>query len=264
MISNIKNALMGILANTNLQHANGAGRLFELFIMTSIADALRIANFNVWLQRSDGSRIYSTDTSKEFVQRGGAPTGVLPANQGTNNGSSICFQRGADGPVWEIWNGIQFEGRSGAVHEIDIAVVPQQLGTELRISGGYPFGRPHVAIECKDVSNSGGMDEMRAFVARLYDITLLNSHIAHTSYQQPAQRIYATPASCFGHGAFASFWVGNRDSFNAIARRSGFSSGSLSMTTYYAIEPYGYIIPNTVPATELFKATTDWIKAHCQ
>lgn len=80
------------------------------------------------------------------------------------------------GAEWEIWNGVQFEGRSGATHAIDISLVPRQVGMELRQSGGLPFGRPRVAIDCKDVGQAGSVDEMRAFVARLYDVSLLYGH----------------------------------------------------------------------------------------
>ena len=49
----------------------------------------------------------------------------------------------------------------------------------LRLTGGVPFGRPPVAIECKDV---GSVDETRAFIVRLYDMTVLQGHQPHLPF----------------------------------------------------------------------------------
>jgi hypothetical protein len=176
------NAIVGRVAT--LEHAAGAGRIFELFVMTSLAHGLRDAGFTVWLQRSDGTRILPADADRRFIQRGGAPTGVPAASAGSDNASVIGF-RWRRRASWEIWNGIQFSGRSGAKHEIDISIVPATVGAALRQSGGTPVGRPRVAIECKDVGAAGSLDEMRAFLARLYDVTLLHAHHRHLSFPAP-------------------------------------------------------------------------------
>jgi hypothetical protein len=107
---------------TTLTHAAGAGRAFELFVMTEVALGLRSSGFSVWLQRSDGTTIRSSDPNRRFIQRGGAPTGVAPALAGPDNASVIGF-RWRTRPAWEIWNGIQFHGRNQAMHEIDVAIV---------------------------------------------------------------------------------------------------------------------------------------------
>ena len=149
MLSEVRTALGNVLGGaTVLRRAAGRGRLFELFVVTGIATRLQNYGFDVWLQRSDGSRIYPTDTDRRFIQRGGAPSGVPSAAQGSGNASVIGF-RTATGSRWEIWNGVQFQGRSGATHEVDVALVPAEVGDALRVGGGVPFGRPRVAIECK-------------------------------------------------------------------------------------------------------------------
>ncbi len=167
MIPAVQTALDTIVGRvTTLEHASGAGRIFELFVMTSIARGLRDAGFSVWLQRSDGTIIRSGNADRRFIQRGGAPTGVPASSAGPGNASVIGFRWGRR-RKWEIWNGIQFAGRSAATHEIDISIVPGSVGTEIRKAGGIPVGRPRVAIECKDVGTAGSLDEMRAFIARL-------------------------------------------------------------------------------------------------
>jgi len=72
MINDLKTAVDVILGGAAiLQSANGAGRIFELFIMTGVATRLQGLGFDVWLQRSDGSRISPTDSDRRFIQRGG-------------------------------------------------------------------------------------------------------------------------------------------------------------------------------------------------
>jgi hypothetical protein len=93
MIPAVQSALDGIVGNVaSLEHASGAGRIFELFVMTTLARGLRDAGFRVWLQRSDGSVILPTDADRRFIQRGGSPTGVPAASAGPNNASVIAFR----------------------------------------------------------------------------------------------------------------------------------------------------------------------------
>jgi hypothetical protein len=265
VINSVQTALNSILGNVaTLNNANGAGRIFELFIMTGVAVQLQSQGFDVWLQRSDGTRILASDANPTFVQRGGAPTGVAPASAGPSNASVIGLRKLSTGSEWEIWNGIQFEGRSGATHEIDIAIVPGQVGMQLRQTGGMPFGRPRVAIECKDVGQSGSVDEMRAFVARLYDVTVLQLHQPHLGFPPPTQGIYpGTAGATPFYAAQITYWDENRHTFNAIARRTGFAAGAAALTNYYAIEPHGYITLGSTEATALIDAVCQWIITYC-
>lgn len=265
MIHDVKSALDSILGNiTTLRSANGAGRIFELFVMTGVATRLQVLGFDVWLQRSDGSRIASTDADRRFFQRGGAPAGIPPASAGPANASIIGLRKLQSGSSWEIWNGIQFEGRSGATHEIDIAVVPRDVGDRLRTTGGLPFGRPRVAIECKDVGHPGSVDEMRAFVARLYDISVLYAHQPYLPFPPPPQGIY--PGN-FGaqrfYSARVNYWDENRHTLNVVARRSGFSAGAAAMTSYYAVERHGYITAGSAEAGHLVETVAQWIANRC-
>jgi hypothetical protein len=144
MIPAVATALDSIVGNVvTLRNAKGAGRAYELYIMTGIAMELKQLGCTVWVQRSDGSRIAPVDSDRRFVQRGGVPTGVPGAAQGKSNGSSIVFRMPGSGREWEIWNGIKFKGRSGGDHEIDIAIVPREIGITLRSypHGGVPGGR---------------------------------------------------------------------------------------------------------------------------
>src|SRR5205085_1491301 len=175
--------------------------------------------------------------------------------------------RKPSGSEWELWNGIQFRGRSGASHEIDIALVPREVASQLRTTGGIPFGRPRVSIECKDVINTGTVDEMRAFVARLYDLTILQVHLRYIQAQYPGPAMGIYPGSPTGdsfYSARGTFREENRfQTFNALARRSDFASGALGMTTYYGIEPHQSITLGSSEATTLIQAVCQWIENEC-
>lgn len=260
MIPAVRSALNSILGtNPVLNNASGLGRSFELYIMTGIAVEMQSRGFDVWLQRSDATRIHPGDANQAFIQRGGSPTGVPAASAGGDNASVIGMSK-PGGSVWELWNGIQFRGRSGGLHEIDISLVPASVASNLRIAGGCPLGRPRVAIECKDHASAGSPDEMRAFIARLYDLTILASHGKHfANPSTTTMAIYPGSPGGYFYEAKQKYWDENRNSFNAIARQSGFSAGSRTMTSYYAIEPHSSISLNSAGFTTLIQAVCQWI-----
>jgi len=243
-----------------LQNANGAGRAYELYLMTALADHLRSAGAQVWVQRSDGSRIAPGDRNRQFIQRAGAPAGMPGSAQGSNGMSTIAFRLPSCSKIWEIWNGVQFSGRSGGKHEFDISVVPAQTGVELRKlpTGGVPFGRPVVAIECKDVSSAGSVDEMRSFMARLYDVTALSWHEPFlTSVCSPLTSIH--PGTLPDDVPHTSFRNSNNATKSVLARRTGFVSGAISLTGYYFIDPRADVKPGSVEESHLLSDLVAWI-----
>lgn len=268
MIDEVKTALKAVIgAVPHFQPPNGAGRVFELYVMTGVGLALRHLGYDVWVRRSDGSRIHPSDGKRCFIQRGGRPAGIASASQGCKNSSSIAFRLG-QGQVWELLNGVQFEGRSGALHEIDLAILPGEVAETIRNrpagqsrhAGGCPLGRPRVSIECKDVGTKGTADEMRVFVARLYDLTILDSHHRYLGVADPPSAIH--PGAPLGplHRAVVTYWQENRRTLNVLARRTGFMRGATALTGYYAVEPHGGIKVGQAPAMQLVNDIADWIR----
>ncbi len=264
-INQVRNDLRAIISSVaTLRHAAGAGRAFELYVMTGVGLALQARGYDVWVQRSDGSRVRSTDTDQRFIQRGGAPSGIAARTQGPDNASSIVFRRG-DHSAWELHNGVQFVGRSGASHEIDLAIFPESVARTLRSSsnGGRPFGRPRIAIECKDVGTNGSVDEMRAFVARLYDLTILYVHHRHLEVHNVAPRvIYPGAPDERIHRPTRSYRKENRRTLNVVARRTGFVKGSTALSGYHAVEPHAGIVVGSNFAKELIERIACWIDKH--
>ena len=170
------------------------------------------------------------------------------------------FRKDNSSPEWEIWNGIQFVGRSQGTHEIDLAVVPRVTGQALRAApaGGMPIGRPRISIECKDVKNAGSSDEMRAFIARLYDLTLLNVHQPHMPSVTPFRAIFPGNPTDPLHVPATTYRDENLRTFNALVRQSGFSKGATALTAYHGIQPYQYVLPKTSGPSVLFSAVKNW------
>jgi hypothetical protein len=257
-------AVLDLLAGSaaHLTNANGAGRAFELFIITQIALELHSRGYAVYLLRSDGVAQHPGTIGATFIQRGGAPNGVQPAINGPYGPSSIVVQKQNDFPEWEIWNGIQFIGRSGGAHEFDISIVPKAVGDNLRaLPGvGFPLGHGWLELECKDVSAKGGLDEMRAFITRFYDTTHLNWHAAHLGVPGALSRIHSDDYHLPGLGTLShSFRYENMNIYNGIVRRTDFSAGTDEMSDYYFVRRFRNVAVGSVEITALRREICDWM-----
>ena len=261
MIDEVRDALRAIIGSTTiLNHPAGPGRAFELYVMTGIAVGLKSRGYDVWVRRSDGTRVRPNDPDRRFVQRGGAPVGIASAADGPNNASSIVFSRNHR-PAWELLNGVRFQGRSTAFHEIDVALVPEAVARTLRNSGGgSPLGRPRMSLECKDADTNGSLDEMRAFVARLYDLTILYSHHPYVGVPGPQRAIHPGAPQGSPHIPALTYWQENRRTLNVLARRKGFSRGTAALSGYHAVAPHGGVTVNSPSAAQLVGDITAWIR----
>jgi len=257
-------SLLNDLANAavSVTRASGAGRAYELLLMTSIASELDDRGYTVQLLRSDGTVQTPTMGPVTFIQRGGAPSGIRSASQGPNGPSSIVFQRSSQEPEWEMWNGVQFLGRSGSRHEFDISVVPRRLGDRLRNHqrGGRPFGHGWLALECKDMAADGTPDEMRTLLARIYDTTLLNWHANYIGATAPLRKIYPRSPLRNGFGqASATYRMENQRVFHGIVRRTGFSSGTAQMSAYYYIRRFDNVSSYSPELDRFVAEVCDWL-----
>ena len=131
----------------------------------------------------------------------------------------------------ELRGSVQWMGRSGAKHEIDVSVVPADIGEAIRNNGGgYPHGLPVAAIECKDKGGFGPLDETRQTLARMYDLALVT---------QPNPgwhcRIYET-ATHTHWGRKSSRYVSffEKGSFG-IVRAGLFQSGAGTLAAHYSV-----------------------------
>lgn len=261
----IKRALRALLGSApTLQEATGAGRVFELYVMFRLAVALKARGWLVTPLDSNGSPLIP---GQPFIQRGGLPSGVSPAIAGPASGaSSLKIEK--NGQEWELWNGVQFKGRSGAKHELDIAVVSHALANALRVpsalgaSERFAFGRPRVGIECKDVQASGSPDEMRALIARMYDLTILRGHRRHLGLTLDGE-IYDPEPGGSGFGlSTVTYLEQNSRCKTALVRRSKLSKGAGDMTSLFKISPHVEVTHPSVQATAMADELAHWMDAN--
>lgn len=266
-ITRIKRCLASILRIApTLNQAKGAGRVFELYVMMRLAKKLKDEGWTVEPLASDGYPLLvpsippATVHARPFTQRGGKPTGIIPTIH-ANGASSIKI--GRSGKSYEIVNGVKFQGRSLATHELDIAIIPHQIAVALRagVLEGFPYGRPQVSIECKDVVGNGTPDEMRSVIARMYDLTILEVHLGPFKLQDGF--IFDSPTgACAVPSAPKTYLVSNRASLSVLARRGGISKGASDMTGLFKILPYIDVEHNSSAANVLVDEMADWIGNH--
>lgn len=111
------------------------------------------------------------------------------------------------------------------------------------------------------MQGAGSVDEMRAFVARLYDLTLLYAHHQHFAFAGPPQAIHPGAPPGGKHRPVLTYWQENRRTLNVIARRTGFVHGASAMTGYHAIEPHGGIVVGSSTTATLIDSVASWIVA---
>ena len=114
-----------------------------------------------------------------------------------------------------------------------------------------------LAIECKDVLTNGSIDETRAFIARLYDLTLLRAHHPHMPLFATAQAIHPGSPPGAMHRAIIAYWQENRRTKNIIARRTGFVQGMRLLAGYYRVEPHKNIVVGNVAVGGLASSVVD-------
>ncbi|WP_295521657.1 hypothetical protein [uncultured Stenotrophomonas sp.] len=253
-----------VAAAPTLKHANGAGRIFELYLVMRLARALKQTGWNVEPLDYKGNAITAGGV---YVQRGGAPTGIFPSIA-PNGPSSIRIWRNVRDNAFEILNGVQFMGRSTALHEIDIALVPAKIAIALRAGAteDYPLGRPKVSIECKDVGTAGSADEMRSVVARMYDLTILDVHQKYLfGGTLPSGSIFAGapsgPWTANGKGS-RTFLGENESSLCALVRRGGITAGAYQMTGLFHVHTYTKVDRGTQAVLDFVQETTAWIDSN--
>ena len=99
---------------------------------------------------------------------------------------------------------------------------------------------------------------MRTLIARLYDLSLLIGH--PLNYPQPLLAIY--PNSPDNHAIYrakTTYRDENQNTFNALARRSSFSTGAQQMTGYYEIRAHGDITFGSTGYDGLITGVGQWI-----
>lgn len=221
-----------LAAHAGVVAPTGEGKALEAWVLMKLAHTVHSSLSTSWrvtLRRGDGSLLppgasFDLPSQRSRIQPS-APTAP---------GYVLLEHQAYPDRRLELRGSLQWLGRSGAKHEIDVSVLPAAIGEAIRNNGGgYPHGLPVVAVECKDKGGFGPLDETRQTLARMYDLVLVTQPIAGWSC-----RIFETAThgrwgrkssryiSFFGKGTFG------------IVRAGRFQSGAGTLAGHYAIKHF--------------------------
>lgn len=215
----------------------GAGKALEAWVLVRLASAAKaLPTWNVTLRRGDGTPLGVGEPFRLPDQ----PSRIPPSNVA---GPCYVLLQHTQHPcvALEIRGGVQWKGRSGALHECDVSVLPANIGEAIRNhGGGNPQGLPVATIECKDKASAGSLDEVRQTLARLFDLALvtrpssrLTCRIFESNTGIHWGRRRTTYVSLFACGTFG------------IARAGDFQSGAKTLAEHYHIGRFDWIYDTT-------------------
>jgi hypothetical protein len=208
----------------------GAGKALEAWLLMKLAQtATLLPAWEVSLRQGDGTPLPRGATFRLPAQRS-----AIPASNAAASGYVLLERQLEPEHRLELHGSLQWRGRSNAKHECDISVVPALIGEAIRDNGGgYPHGLPVVAIECKDKTISGTLDETRQTLARMFDLALVTQpypgwscRIFEKNTHQPWGRKSSKYVAFFAKGTFG------------VARAGGFQRGAHSLGGHYHIRRY--------------------------
>jgi hypothetical protein len=236
---NLRRILRGFgAANGTTTVPGAAGKALEAWIFMRLAMSARATGlWRATLRRGDGTILppgadFAFATSQSGIRSASlqAPCYVLLEHR------SDPYKR------LELHGSLQWQGRSQATHEIDVSAIPANVAEALRRgSGGLPRGLPVVAVECKDKDGTGGPDEMRQTLARMFDLVLVTS----PPNPIPQCRIYEpNTRTAWGNKSFSYRGFFALGTF-AIARAGKFSDGARKLGSHYYILQSGDIYEKT-------------------
>ena len=238
-MQNILTSLIGTGARS--QTTNGQGAEFEMWLLLRIAERLAGVPFQAVLHDQACTPVTSAGT---FIL--GATGGKI------GNGSAGHVHVNWRGTAFEIHANIEYRGRSGETHEIDIGFVQSSVAAYLRTAtgGGRPTGRPRVALECKFKPGTGSKDEARQTVARLFDLHFLAGHQYPSSGSRPS--IWPEASIQFGADRRKIYYQQSfKNCFNAICRLGGVSQNTGAYLSFNGVVPYRNLRPGD-PAIDSF------------
>lgn len=222
----------------------GQGKALEAWVLMKLAETIAgwSPNWTALLRRGDGSPLPA-----------GAPfdlaashSGIRPSHPSAPGYVLLAHTRYPN-RRFELHASLQWQGRSGARHECDVSVVPSSIAEALRThGGGYPHGLPIVAVECKDKTGIGTLDETRQTVARLFDLALVTQPVPGWSC-----RIYETRT----HGRWGRRGRTYRGLFEkgafAIVRAGAFQTGAGTLASHYHIRHHPSVYAGSGPISLL-------------
>jgi hypothetical protein len=238
MLRDFRAAHLGAVAPT------GEGKALEAWVLMKLAHTVRqsMPSWRVTLCRGDGSPLPTGAAFDLPSQR----SRIQPSNP-TAPSYVLLEHTTYEDRRLELHGSVQWKGRSDAKHEIDVSVVPADIGEAIRNNGGgHPHGLPIVAIECKDKGGFGPLDKTRQTLAWMYDLVLVTQPVSTWSC-----RIYETATNTNWGNKSSRYISFFRKGTFGIVRAGGFQSGAGTLAAHYSIGHFPDIYSNTAVIVRL-------------
>lgn len=259
MLTEIKNILKNHMApSSQISPSSKAGTLFEVWICLRISDELNNRGITPFLYEEGAPPQQITANPNRRVQTIKFKSG--PGKIGSGNGCFIIFDWG--GVAHEIHTSIEFEGRSGSLHEIDVSIIPALIANDIRTNrfSGYPHGAPKIAIECKDKKSNGSKDEARTFLARLYDIHFLKDHREPIAHLGSKNRIYASTQGGQAYGnRNKTYYDSLSNSYNAMCHSGIVVQEAINYLDFYHVKSHQQLTPGLNYINAFITQVVDYI-----
>jgi hypothetical protein len=159
-LTDLRNAIDSLLNLTStatlLQlNSNTRERAYETYVFSLCIEAVNRANGQVTL-----IGIQTGPSPQTLVFRGGP--GAM-----SSNAQDFCYAKCVlGGKEFEIHVDVEYEGNSGATHEIDVSICESRHCDSVRATGRSPLTRKNLIMlfECKFYTNNPGVSLARTFV----------------------------------------------------------------------------------------------------
>lgn len=177
-------ANLGPAVGINLSDASAPSDVFEAYVFSLVIQAARREGATVTYQTVTGS------TPQQFIFRTSPGHIYSTAQEYTH--AVISFPQK---PTLEAHVGVRFSGRSGVLHECDVAVLFQQEAATCRAGQVPPRSEKLLlALECKFYSTPLKLDLARSFIGLESDMStgrLRQCHFVSNTSSESVQRLLA-------------------------------------------------------------------------
>ena len=158
-------AQLGQAVALNLNNRSAANDLFEAYVFSIVLDAAVREGATLPIQLED---IYGMPSPSAVFRTG--PGRIYPSGPGSPPYTHAVIQFPSK-PELEVHQGIFVSGKSGLLHECDVAVLLRTEGQTCRQNRVHPRSAKVIfASECKFYSSGIGIDLARGFIGLTTDI----------------------------------------------------------------------------------------------
>lgn len=182
-------ATLGSAVSPNLTTASDASDIFEAYVFSLVIEAAKIEEASVTYRDVFGC------TPSIFVFRT-SPGYIFSRNQAYTHAVITFLNK----PPLEAHIGVRVVGRSGVLHECDVAVIEQAEAETCRQRQVPPrSSKVLIAVECKFYSTPLQLYLARAFIGLASDLSAREPIFATNSYSDSLEKLLSARGKMWEH-----------------------------------------------------------------